>query len=161
MIDVIRKASANPGRIGDCGDSLPSFCLPAAPSRNMQEGDRKMRNQLIAVRARLSIFLVLALLAVSFLPSFTPSARAGNTGQIGDGDIKGPPQGGPDEPTGGPAAKGTLTSTNPRHITSSAGDMPGDEVHVKGLGAQRANSQRADNWMLVAKAVLSGFWLHR
>ncbi len=120
-----------------------------------------MRNQLIAMRARLSIFLVLALLAVSFLPSFTPPAQAGNAGQIGDGGTGTPPQGGPDEPTGGPTAKGSLTSTNPRNISVSAGDLPGDDIHVSDLGVRNVSAQRVVGWMTIVRAVLSGFWLHR
>lgn len=121
-----------------------------------------MRKQLISIRARLSMGLILALLAVSFLPSYTPLAYAGNpTGTHGDNSSTQPPTGGPDDPSDGPTSKGSAQMRTPL-LTTSSGDV-GDGLWVKKNGARGIvlTPGSAAFWLNFARTTVLGYWLHR
>ena len=107
--------------------------------------------------------LILALLAVSFLPTYAPPAYAGNpTGSRGDNPTEPPTPGGPDDPSDAPGSKGSASIGTPQ-VAVGSGDYVGEDIYIRKNGAHGVVivSGGAAFWLSIARTTLLGYWLHR
>ena len=108
-----------------------------------------MRNKFIPIPARLFVLIFLALLTVSFLPSFTPPACAGTYND----SIGGRGSGGPDDPSGNPPLN--KTTIRPKDPTQSVTLTPPSQQTLLDLNGH--DGGWVSRMLQVVRLVLQGY----
>ena len=109
-----------------------------------------MRRKLIPIPARLSVLMLLALLTVSFLPSYTPPACAGNYNDT----VSRGGSGGPDDPSGNPTGKTIVTPKDP---TLSVSVTPPSQ-HQQGDGYGSHDASWVSRMLQAVRLALQGYF---
>lgn len=102
---------------------------------------------------------VLALLSVSFLPTYTPSARAAGQGQYSDGSGVIPSPGGPDEPddgTGGAGTRSVVRPRSPRTGISNPSTPPA--IGIPARNRAITQDRQAGSWLTWLRAFVQTVW---